>query len=82
MLFKRYFSLANLYIYTTAFVARKKIDGSLVYWLLIPMCRLYNDQWHSAHLAITNLLEVEVPKEPAKPEKVYVSFLDIDTVVF
>ena len=41
-------------------------------WLNIPMCRLYNDQWHSAHLGITNLLEVEVPKEPPKPEKVSV----------
>jgi hypothetical protein len=37
---------------------------------LIIICRLYNNQWHSAHLGITNLLEVEVPKEPLKPEKV------------
>ena len=34
------------------------------------LCRLYNSQWYSAQLGITEMLEIEIPKEPPKPEKV------------
>ena len=32
--------------------------------------RLYNGQWHTAQLELSNLLEIERPKQPEKPMKV------------
>ena len=32
--------------------------------------RAYNELWHTAHVGITDLLTVEMPKVPTKPEKV------------
>ena len=38
--------------------------------LVLSLCRLYNRQWHSTQLGVTELLEKELPTQPPKPEKV------------
>ena len=35
------------------------------------LCSAYNEIWHKANVELTSLLEVELPKEPPKPEKVF-----------
>ena len=38
--------------------------------LFLALSRAYNELWHSAHVGIADLLTVEMPKAPPKPEKV------------
>lgn len=37
---------------------------------LFYSCSAYNEIWHSTNVELNNLLEVELPKEKPKPEKV------------
>ena len=48
---------------------KKERERGHVYFFL---CRYYNNQWHWAQRGLEDLLAIEKPKEPLKPEKVHV----------